>query len=31
MKKSLENKSETNEKVLKENEELKKEMININS
>ena len=31
MQKCLENKQETNEKVLKENEELKKEMININT
>ena len=31
MQKCLENKQETNEKVLKENEELKKEMINIDS
>ena len=31
MQKCLENKHETNEKVLKENEELKKEMININT
>ena len=31
MEKCLENKQETNEKLLKENEELKKEMINIST